>query len=299
MSYIFLITLILRSPFFLIIINNLKERKELFSVTLIFKILFFTFILLRFLIKLPLYRFHFWLPKAHVDAPVRRSIVLARIILKYGAYRIYRLLIVFQIVYFDIVFLFFIFFLSSFRYFIISFLCISILDFKILIAFSSVTHISFALLRNLNLNFLRLKRSFYIYLGHRIVSPLLFFFTFLFYYLYKTRIFLYLKGFFSYLNFKYFFFFIILINLRFPPFLNFFSEVFILVSIFFFLFFISLFLFRGFIINRLFTIKTITNIFISNSNNFKVVKSIFSHRIVIYFRSFFFLLLTFIIKILL
>ena len=43
-----------------------------------------------FMAKLPVYRFHSWLPKAHVDAPVRRSIVLARILLKLRWYGVLR-----------------------------------------------------------------------------------------------------------------------------------------------------------------------------------------------------------------
>jgi len=42
--------------------------------------------LLAFLVKLPIFFFHIWLPKAHVEAPVVGSIFLAAILLKLGGF---------------------------------------------------------------------------------------------------------------------------------------------------------------------------------------------------------------------
>lgn len=47
------------------------------------------------LVKLPVFPLHVWLPKAHVEAPVGGSLLLAGILLKIGGYGLFRVIMVY------------------------------------------------------------------------------------------------------------------------------------------------------------------------------------------------------------
>lgn len=95
--------------------------------------------IIAFIVKIPLYFVHLWLPKAHVEAPVAGSIVLAGILLKLGRYGLLRISSLF--IKTNILLAPAISSIALWGGVITRFICIRQTDLKSLIAYSRVGHI--------------------------------------------------------------------------------------------------------------------------------------------------------------
>nr|YP_007890851.1 NADH dehydrogenase subunit 4 [Johnius grypotus]AGH27493.1 NADH dehydrogenase subunit 4 [Johnius grypotus] len=94
--------------------------------------------LLAFLVKMPLYGVHLWLPKAHVEAPIAGSMILAAILLKLGGYGMMRILPVLEPLTSDLSYPFIVF--ALWGVVMTGLICLRQTDLKSLIAYSSVGH---------------------------------------------------------------------------------------------------------------------------------------------------------------
>nr|QUB02930.1 NADH dehydrogenase subunit 4 [Parachiloglanis hodgarti] len=94
--------------------------------------------LIAFLVKMPLYGVHLWLPKAHVEAPVAGSMVLAAVLLKLGGYGMMRMMIILGPLSQNLVYP--IITLALWGVIMTGSICLRQTDLKSLIAYSSVSH---------------------------------------------------------------------------------------------------------------------------------------------------------------
>nr|YP_009253363.1 NADH dehydrogenase subunit 4 [Laonastes aenigmamus]ANC48891.1 NADH dehydrogenase subunit 4 [Laonastes aenigmamus] len=97
-------------------------------------------LIMAFMVKMPLYGIHLWLPKAHVEAPIAGSMVLAAILLKLGGYGLMRVSL-FTPPPSELMILPFIT-LSLWGMIMTSSICLRQTDLKSLIAYSSVSHMA-------------------------------------------------------------------------------------------------------------------------------------------------------------
>nr|YP_009114170.1 NADH dehydrogenase subunit 4 [Elymnias hypermnestra]AHH92965.1 NADH dehydrogenase subunit 4 [Elymnias hypermnestra] len=125
-------------------------------------------LIMSFLVKMPMYFVHLWLPKAHVEAPISGSMILAGIMLKLGGYGLMRVMIVLQKIGLKLNFIWVI--ISLIGGFYISLKCLCQVDMKSLIAYSSVCHMSIVIGGIMTMNYWGFIGAYILMLGHGLCS---------------------------------------------------------------------------------------------------------------------------------
>lgn len=201
--------------FYLLIIYNFN-----------YEILYFS-ILIAFLVKIPIFLIHLWLPKAHVEAPVSGSIILAGIILKLGGYGLLRILSFLQNIGLKLNFIW-----ISIRLVggvLVRFICLRQTDLKALIAYSSVAHIGIVLSGLITMSYLGLCGSYTLIIAHGLASSGLFCLANISYERLGRRSLLINKGLLNFIpSISLWWFLLCSANIAAPPTLNLLGEIFLI-----------------------------------------------------------------------
>jgi len=228
--YMIFYTIVVSFPLFLFFITfSIFEDLSLINSFLLCSTSWWLFLVIVFLVKLPVVGVHLWLPKAHVEAPLAGSMLLAGVFLKIGAYGLLRFFRFF--VGFVPLGVGYLFSLGLIGAVFSCFFCFRQVDIKSLVAYSSICHMGLCLRGLFSCSFYGFKGSVFMLFSHGVVSPFMFFLVYVLYYrFYTRRIFLVKGGLFSCRILSLVWFIFSIFNIGCPPSVGFFSEVLIIVG---------------------------------------------------------------------
>nr|YP_010688218.1 NADH dehydrogenase subunit 4 [Pillucina pisidium (Dunker, 1860)]WBR65412.1 NADH dehydrogenase subunit 4 [Pillucina pisidium (Dunker, 1860)] len=183
-----------------------------------------------FLVKSPIFLVHLWLPKAHVEAPVSGSMMLAGVLLKFGGYG--AILVFYWFSFSSSVFCvcFVVFFLWGGL--ISGFICVRQVDMKSLIAYSSIGHMSLCLSGVFSCFSIGWCGALLMMVSHGLCSSGLFGLAAYMYKLFMTRALILCSGILSYMPIMSLCWFLLCSsNMSFPPSLSLLAEIFLMVAL--------------------------------------------------------------------
>nr|URX53314.1 NADH dehydrogenase subunit 4 [Cryptotermes cavifrons] len=143
----------------------------LMSATGEFNGFFYFCMIFAFLVKMPMFLVHLWLPSAHVEAPVSGSMILAGVLLKLGGYGLLRVFPVLTsffglgVVWVSV---------SLVGGFLVSLICMRQTDLSSLIAYSSVAHMGIVIGGIMTLSYWGFCGAFVLMIAHGLCSSGLF-----------------------------------------------------------------------------------------------------------------------------